>query len=143
MLLSSIVSWPWLPSPRGSAKTLPLLPTPLHLLTWKGQVFRWIDDCAAAFSLCSASSEAPVVSYTDPKKTLIVDMDASNMSLGVILSQEGEHGKQVITYFSRSFSKPDNNYYRQSFILQIDYALLTWLLNSMEPEGQLARWMEN
>lgn len=33
--------------------------------------------------------------------------------------------------------------YGQSFILQTDYALLTWLLNLMEPDGQLARWMEN
>lgn len=33
--------------------------------------------------------------------------------------------------------------YGQSFILQTEYALLTWLLNITEPEGQLARWMEN
>lgn len=82
-----------------------------------------------------------MVSYTDAKKTFIVDM--SNVSLGVILSQEGEHAKQVMAYFSRSFSKPDNNYYGQSFILQTYYALLTWLLNSMEPESQLARQMDN
>lgn len=32
--------------------------------------------------------------------------------------------------------------YGQSFLLQMDHASLTWLLNFKEPEGQLVRWLK-
>lgn len=106
---------------------------------------------------------APVLAYPDPVKAFILDTDASNVGLGAVLSQEGEHGEQVTAYFSHSLSKPEGNYcvtqrellavvlgvhhfrpylYGQRFILRIDHASLTWLLNFTEQEGQLARWIE-
>ena len=138
--------------------------SPLHRLTQKGQVFRWSEDCAAAFEqLRSALVGAPVLSYPDPQLPFIVDTDASNVGLGAVLSQEGEDGEQVIAYYSRSLHRPERNYcvtrrellavvlglrhfrpylYGRRFVLRTDHASLTWLLNFKEPEGQLARWLE-
>lgn len=137
---------------------------PLHQLTQKGRDFQWSKDCATAFSqLRSALTEAPVLAFPDPERIFIVDTDASNTGVGAVLSQEGEHGEQVIAYFSRTLSKPEKNYcvtrrellavvlglrhfrpylYGQRFILRTDHASLTWLLNFKEPESQLARLVE-
>lgn len=138
--------------------------SPLHRLTQKGQVFRWSEDCAAAFEqLRLALVGAPVLSYPDPQLPFLVDTDASNVGLGAVLSQEGEDGEQVIAYYSRSLHRPEKNYcvtrrellavvlglrhfrpylYGRRFVLRTDHASLTWLLNFKEPEGQLARWLE-
>ncbi len=39
-----------------------------------------------------------------------MDTDSSNMGLGAVLSQVGEHAEQVIAYDSHSLSKPEINY---------------------------------
>lgn len=110
-------------------------------------MFQWTEDCAAAFNhLRGALVKAPVLAYPDPKRTFIVDTDASNVGLGAVLSQEGEHGEQVVAYYSRSLSKPERNYcvtrrellavilavrhfrpylYGQRFVLRTDHASLT------------------
>ncbi len=88
-----------------------IIASPLHQLTQKGQDFQWTEGCAEASSqFHSALTEAPVLAFPDPEKTFNVDTDASNMGLGTVLSKEGEHGEQVIAYFSRAFSKPERNY---------------------------------
>lgn len=149
---------------RRFVKDFAAIASPLHRLTQKGQVFQWGEDCAAAFAqLRSALVEAPVLSYPDPQRPFIVDTDASSVGLGAVLSQEGENGEQVISYYSRSLSRPERNYcvtrrellavilglrhfrpylYGGRFLLRTDHASLTWLLNFKEPEGQLARWLE-
>lgn len=138
--------------------------SPLHKLTQKGQAFQWNEACEHAFAqLKAALVGAPVLAYPDLQRPFIVDTDASNVGLGAVLSQEGEHGEQVVAYYSRTLSRPERNYcvtrrellaivlalrrfrpylYGQRFLLRTDHASLTWLLNFREPEGQLARWME-
>lgn len=83
----------------------------LHQLTQKDQDFQWSESCAEAFArLGSTLSAAPALSFPDSQKTFIVDMDASNVGPGAVLSHEGEHREQAIAYFSRTLSKPERNY---------------------------------
>ena len=83
---------------RRFIKGFATITAPLHQLIQKGRDFQWSKDCATAFSqLRSALTEAPV-------------LDASNAGVGAVLSQEGEHGEQVIAYFSCTLSKPEKNY---------------------------------
>ena len=96
---------------RRFIKGFATITAPLHQLTQKGWDFQWSKDCATVFSqLRSALMEAPVLAFPDPERIFIVDTVASNSGVGAVLSQEGEHGEQVISYFSRTLSKPEKNY---------------------------------
>lgn len=46
--------------------------------------------------------EDPVLALLDPLQTFILDSDANNVGFSAVKSQEGEHGKQVIAYFTLS-----------------------------------------
>ncbi|KAJ8381238.1 hypothetical protein SKAU_G00020160 [Synaphobranchus kaupii] len=113
--------------------------------------------------LRAALTEAPVLAYPDAQRPFIVDTDASNTGVGAVLSQEDEDGERVVAYYSRALRKAKRNYcvtrrellavvralhhfrpYLQGshFLLCTDHASLTWLLNLKDPEGQVARWLE-
>jgi hypothetical protein len=51
---------------------------------------------------------APVLGYLWPGEKYIVDMDASNMGIGVVLSQAEECREYVVAYYSRALSKAEN-----------------------------------
>uniref|UniRef100_A0A669C557 Gypsy retrotransposon integrase-like protein 1 n=1 Tax=Oreochromis niloticus TaxID=8128 RepID=A0A669C557_ORENI len=149
---------------RRFVKDFATIASPLHQLTQKGREFHWSEDCAVAFDrLRSALVEAPVLAYPDLQLPFVVDTDASNTGVGAVLSQEGPEGERVISYYSRSLSRPERNYcvtrrellaiilglrhfrpylYGKKFLLRTDHASLTWLLSFKELEGQLARWLE-
>ena len=80
-----------------------------------------------------------------------------------VLSQIQDGDEKVIAYFSRKFSKQEKNYcvtrrellavvaslkqyrpylYGRKVIVRTDHASLRWLLNFKNPEGQMARWLE-
>ncbi|KAJ8348856.1 hypothetical protein SKAU_G00274450 [Synaphobranchus kaupii] len=113
--------------------------------------------------LRAALTEAPVLAYPDTQRPFIVDTDASNTGVGAVLSQEDEDGERVVAYYSRALGKVERNYcvtrrellavvralhhfrpYLQGshFLLRTDHASLTWLLTFKDPEGQVARWLE-
>ena len=93
-----------------------------------------------------------------------MDTDACQSSIGAVLSQEQEDGKEkVVAYASRALSKAERKYSvtRQEllaavtfihqfcqfllgrrFVLRTDHGSLQWLHSVKEPEGQLARWLE-
>ena len=121
--------------------------------------------CQEAFGeLCKRLCSAPVLAYPDFEKPFILDTDASDVGIGGVLSQlDGEGKERVIAYGSRLLSKPERRYcvtrrellalvtfvhlYRpylicRKFTLRTDHGSLTWLRNFKEPEGQLARWLE-
>ncbi|GFX01388.1 transposon Tf2-6 polyprotein [Trichonephila clavipes] len=116
---------------------------------------------------------------TDPKKVsfdvftdlnisttgqaIYLDTDASNESVGAVLSQEIDGQERVVAYWSKCLSKPERNYcvtrkellaivkaiehfhhylYGQKFLLRTDHASLTWLMNFRNTEGQVARWIQ-
>ncbi|KAJ8333827.1 hypothetical protein SKAU_G00411460 [Synaphobranchus kaupii] len=120
----------------------------------------WQEGQSMAFDqLRAALTEAPVLAYPDAQRPFIVDTDASNIGVGAVLSQEDEDGERV-AYYSRALGKVERNYcvtrrellavvralhhYLQGshFLLRTDHASLTWLLNFKDPEGQVARWLE-
>ncbi|KAJ8339695.1 hypothetical protein SKAU_G00343280 [Synaphobranchus kaupii] len=122
-----------------------------------------MEQSMAFDQLRAALTEAPVLAYPDAQRPFIVDTDASNTGVGAVLSQEDEDGERVVAYYSRALGKAERNYcvtrrellavvralhhfrpYLQGshFLLRTDHASLTWLLTFKDPEGQVARWLE-
>ena len=85
---------------------------PLHRLTERTSVFRWTDECQAAFKeLRQRLVTAPVLAYPDYSKPFTLDTDASATGIGGVLSQQDSDGRErVIAYASRVLSKPERNY---------------------------------
>lgn len=137
---------------------------PLHQLTEKGRKFVWTNDHQTAFeSMKKHLTEAPILVYPDFSKPFILDTDASDTSIGAILSQVHDGKERVICYGSRSLSKSERKYcvtrkellsliyfvkyYRhyllgKKFKIRTDHNSLRWLMKTKEPEGQLARWID-
>ncbi|KAJ8363665.1 hypothetical protein SKAU_G00124960 [Synaphobranchus kaupii] len=105
----------------------------------------WEGQSMAFDQLRAALTEAPVLAYTDAQRPFIVDTDASNTRVGAVLSQEDEDGERVVAYYSWALGALHHfrPYLQGShFFLRTDHASLTWLLNFKDPEGQVARWLE-
>lgn len=137
---------------------------PLHRLTEKTREFQWTADCEEAFqSLKTKLSTAPILAFPHPGVPFIVDADASNAGIGAVLSQKIDGIERVIAYGSRALTKSERQYcvtrrellaivtflkqFRpyllgRHFQVRSDHGSLTWLRNFKEPEGQLARWLE-
>lgn len=137
---------------------------PLHCLLRKGEPFEWTQERREAFdSLKMALCQSPVLAPPDPHSTFLLDTDASDEGIGAVLSQPGSDGEQVVAYYSRSLSKTERRYcvtrrellavvesvrhFRHylcglPFTVRTDHAALQWLLTFREPEGQVARWIE-
>eukprot|EP00731_Ephydatia_muelleri_P032339 Em0023g846a len=73
-----------------------------------------------------------------------VDCDASGDGLGAVLSQCIGGGENVISYASRSLTKPEKKYCAtRKEMLALMWRALQWLYSFKEPEGQVARWLES
>ncbi|KAJ8403297.1 hypothetical protein AAFF_G00355140 [Aldrovandia affinis] len=68
---------------------------PLHRMTDRGQPYIWDDPCTQAFNaLQTALITAPVLVYPGANRPFVLDMDASNVGVGAILSQPSDSGEQ-------------------------------------------------
>ncbi|KAK3099869.1 hypothetical protein FSP39_010951 [Pinctada imbricata] len=93
----------------------------------------------------------------------VLDTDASDNTIGCVLSQIQEGRERVIAYASRSMNKSEKNYcvtdkellsvryfmeyFRQyllgrKFTVRTDHQALVWLFKMKEPKGRIARWIE-
>jgi hypothetical protein len=137
---------------------------PLHKLLEAGQSFDWTSEAEATFQqLKRMLSEAPILGYPKADAPFIIDTDASNYAIGVVLSQYQEGQERVIAYYSRTLSPPEKQYcvtrkellavvqavqhfhsylYGRHFTIRTDHAALKWLLSFKNPEGQVARWIQ-
>ncbi|GFU43382.1 retrovirus-related Pol polyprotein from transposon 412 [Trichonephila clavipes] len=75
---------------------------PLHKLTESKQKFQWTKECEDSFlQLKEALTSSPILIYPQPDKPFILDTDASNESVGAVLSQEIDGQERVVAYWSQ------------------------------------------
>ena len=138
--------------------------SPLHRLTEKKAPFHWTKECDQSFcELKRRLVSAPILAYPQFDQQFILDTDASDFGIGAVLSQVQEGQERVIAYASRALTKPERRYsvtrremlalvyfvkhfrhflYGRQFIARTDHSALKWLQSFKEPEGQIARWLE-
>ena len=99
---------------------------PLYALLQKGHKFAWTKECQEAFEqLKVALTSPPTLAYPDWSKKMIIHCDASDLSLGAVLSQVGDDGKErPISYAGRNLKPAEQRmsaYERE--VLAILYSL--------------------
>ena len=150
---------------RRFVKGFASIAAPLNHLLEKGKPWEWTKVCEHAFSsLKKMLTTSPILAYPDFEIEFTVDCDASGDGLGAVLSQCIGGGENVISYASRSLTKPEKKYcatrkemlalvwavgqFRpyllgRPFTVRTDHSALQWLYSFKEPEGQVARWLES
>ncbi|KAF7689976.1 hypothetical protein C0J45_23673, partial [Silurus meridionalis] len=79
--------------------------------------------------LKSLFTSAPVLALPDPTRQFVVEVDASDLGVGAILSQRGarDHGLHPCAFFSRCLSPAEQNYrVGDREILAVKLALKEW-----------------
>jgi len=144
----------------GYAKTA----GPLNNLNKKNTRFKWTEECQSAFDeLKNALQSPPILTLPNDKDTFVLDSDASEYSIGAVLSQMHDGQEKVIAYAGRALNRNEINYcvtrkellavvyftkyFRQyllgrEFVIRTDHAALSWLKKTPQPIGQNARWLE-
>ena len=148
---------------RNFIKSFSALSRPLYSVVGKKN-YRWDPEQQVAFdTLKQALVEPPVLALPNHHDPFVLDTDASDLAIGAELIQLQEGEEKVIAYGSFAFTKEQRKYcvtrkellavvrftrqYRhyllgKEFTVRTDHASLIWLLRFKEPQGQLARWME-
>ena len=148
---------------RNFIKNFSRIAVPLYRLTGKNP-FVWSEAQQYAFEdLKVALTSAPVLGLPNNSDPLILDTDASNYAIGGELIQIQNGEERVIAYASYALTPEQINYcttrkellavvrftrqFRhyllgRQFLIRTDHSSLRWLLNFKEPDGQLARWLE-
>jgi transposase InsO family protein len=137
---------------------------PLHALTEKKATFVWEDKHQQAFdALREAVINAPVRAYPNDRDQFILDTDASDTGIGGELIQVQKGVERTVAFGSFLLTPAQRNYcatrkellavvrltreYRhyllgRSFIMRTDHHSLVWLMRFKNPQGMLARWLE-
>ena len=137
---------------------------PLYDLTKKHVPFVWSTECQQAFdSLKRSLTSADVLALPDDEGMFILDCDASEKSIGAVLSQIQNGEERPICYASQLYDRHQQNYnvtrkellamvtfvkkFKQyllgrPFLVRTDHAALQWLRSTPEPVGQQSRWLE-
>ncbi|KAI7811653.1 hypothetical protein IRJ41_008241 [Triplophysa rosa] len=119
--------------------------SPLNELLRKEATFSWTEEHQNAFTQLKVKlTSAPVLGYPLVEGKYILDTDASNHSIGAVLSQLqwGEERRRellAVVFYTRQFR---HYLLGKKFLLSTDHNSLTWLFRFKHPEGQLARWLE-
>ena len=138
--------------------------SPLSSLTKKKVPFVWTDQCQAAFErLRRELITAPVLEFPDYTGSFIVDTDASNTSLGAVLSNVIDGDERPLVFASRVLSKTETNYsttkrealavvqavkwfksyiWGVKFVLRTDHSSLQWLFKQKDPDGMTFRMQQ-
>ena len=85
--------------------------SPLHMMTRKGVSYQWSPDCHVAFEcLKQALITSPILAIPTDEDRYVLDTDASNHSIGVVLSQIQVGEERMIAYGSQTYKKAKVNY---------------------------------
>ena len=112
---------------------------PLTALTSSKRRFLWDPAAEAAFSsLKERFSSAPILILPDPSRQFVVEVDASDVGVGAVLSQRARDGKfHPCAFFSRRLTPAEQNYdIGNRELLAVKLALeewRQWLEGSLEP----------
>ena len=135
----------------------------MYRLVGKGK-FQWADREQKAFDdLKKALSEPSVLALPNNHDPFILDTDSSDAAIRAELIQVQNDSEKVIAYGSFALA-PDQRLYCMTrkellaivrltrqyryyllgrpFTIRTDRTSLTWLLRFKNPEGKLARWIE-
>lgn len=103
---------------------------------------------------------APILAYPNFELPFVLDCDASQCSIGSVLSQVQEGKERALAYYSTSLSKPELSYcttrkellaiiksvkhfhpylYGHPVTIRTDHAAIIWTLKSARQKGQVAR----
>ena len=148
---------------RNFIKDFAQISAPLYGLTGKNK-FHWEDEHQEAFEkLKSALCSAPVLTIPTKEGRFVLDTDASDFSIGAELLQIINGEERCISYCSFSLTPEQRRYcttrkellavvrftrhFRhyllgREFDVRTDHSSLQWLMNFKNPNGQLARWLE-
>jgi hypothetical protein len=75
------------------------------------QAFQWTPEVEAAFqTVKEALCTAPILAYPQPRRTFIIDTDASNVGIEGVLSYVQHGQERVIAYYSNKMKKAKRNY---------------------------------
>ena len=150
---------------RRFVKGFASIAAPVNHLLEKGKPWEWTKVCEHAFSsLKKMLTTSPILAYPDFEIEFTVDCDASGDGLGAVLSQCIGDGENVISYASRSLTKPERKYcatrkeilalcvggwsipseilslilsisFWETFTVRTDHSALQWLYSFKEPAG--------
>ena len=149
---------------RRFVKNFAGIAAPLYRLLEKEVPFKWTEQCDGAFTVLKQKLiTAPVLAYPRIQDTFVLDTDASERGIGAVLSQCQDGAERVIAYGSQTLTKAERNYcatrrellalvyfirhFRcyllgHPFLVRTDHAALQRLQGFKQPEGQVARWLE-
>lgn len=135
---------------------------PLTVALRKGNKIDQNSEFLKAFQKCKEIlTSSTILQYPDFTKPFILTTDASNFSIGSVLSQ-GTPGKdKPVAFASRTLSKTEENYstiekellaivwackyfrpylFGRKFTLYTDHKPLTYIFNLKDPNSRLIRW---
>ena len=137
---------------------------PLYQLCEKNRQFLWSLDCQHAFeTLKDKLTTAPILAYPVMGKDFILDTDASQFTVGAVLSQEHDGKERVIAYMSKTMNKSELQYCTtrkellavitalkhfhiyligQKVRLRTDNSAVSWIRTLKNPTGQVFRWLQ-
>ena len=98
--------------------------TPLYNLLWKNTKLDWTTVCDTAFNqLKHALVHAPVLAMPDFDADFVVETDASNIAVGVVLMQHN----QLVAFMSKALNYAQCNYHTTDCkLLAIVHACKRW-----------------
>lgn len=138
------------------------LAQPLFQFTKKDATFVWGEQQEKSFrTIKHLLTEKPLIRFPDSNLTFVIQVDASNVGIGAVLTQDTGGGQQPIAYFSQKLNRQQSNwnttekecfavvsairkwehYIRgRDFVVRTDHHALCWLNRRYNSNPKLNRW---
>ena len=137
---------------------------PLNNLTRDNVVFKWTDECTQAFrELKACLISEPVLAFPRLGEVFVVEVDASDVGFGGVLTQEGRDSQyHPVAYFSDAVKSSQHHWAPGTkeafalvlavrhwyvylagtqFVLNSDHNPLVYLRKQKDPRGNIGRWI--